>query len=84
MLPPWRQKQPGSGCTQPMARQRERGCHAMGPGLFNHVQLYSCSPSCREITSPVMATKLSCPQHTGEYLKPNALALKENTARLTF
>lgn len=52
-------KQEASGCSQPMARQRvrERGCHAMGPCLFNHVQLHS--PSCGEITSPVMATKPS-------------------------
>lgn len=40
MVPQWRQKQRGSGCPQPMVRQCERGCHAMGPCLFNHVQLH--------------------------------------------
>ncbi len=40
------------------------------PCLFNHVQLHSRSPSCREITSSVMATKPSRPQHIGNRLKP--------------
>lgn len=70
VVPQWRQKQRGSGCAHPLVKQRERGYNAMGPCLFNHVQLLSHSPSCREITLPVMATKPSRPHHIVNWLEP--------------
>lgn len=59
---------------------REGLPHHWPPCLFNHVQLHSRSPSCREITSPVIVTKPSRPEHIGNRLKPNAQPLKDTVA----